>query len=212
MKLYVNEYRKNKRKEMLNQSDIELSVKAEKSYAEKLFDEVFPQCFSIASRYTKSEYQSNELLNKALSACFKHYTHQKSDVFDHAFKLVFEELFISELTQLIKSINNEYFVASTVHFKGNTNEVNNYNLFEDTGIIDINDAPLEVIYKSLQQLVPAQRLVYNLYVIDGYSIEKISQLLDSSEQTLKSNLEKARYNFQINLEKNLRVFKNGQAL
>ena len=88
----------------------------------------------------------------------------------------------------------------------------NYNLFENTEIIDYNTVDTPVLVKSLQELVPSQRLVFNLYVIDGYDLPIISEMLEASEQTVKSNLEKARFNLQKNIEKNHKLLKHEQAL
>jgi RNA polymerase sigma-70 factor (ECF subfamily) len=56
-------------------------------------------------------------------------------------------------------------------------------------------------------MVPSQRLIFNLHVIDGYSLTDAAALIESSEATVKSNLEKARYNFQKNLEKSIKQIK-----
>jgi DNA-directed RNA polymerase specialized sigma24 family protein len=58
--------------------------------------------------------------------------------------------------------------------------------------------------------VPSQRLVFNLHVIDNYSLSEASELLDTSEQSVKSNLEKARFNLQKTIEKNLKLSNDEQ--
>lgn len=57
---------------------------------------------------------------------------------------------------------------------------------------------------SIQQLVPSQRVVFNLVVIDGFTIPEISELLETSEQAIKANLEKSRFNLQKSIEKNVK--------
>jgi RNA polymerase sigma-70 factor (ECF subfamily) len=49
---------------------------------------------------------------------------------------------------------------------------------------------------AVQQLTPAYRAVFNLFVIEGYSHKEISQLLDINESTSRSNLVKARLKLQ----------------
>ena len=58
--------------------------------------------------------------------------------------------------------------------------------------------------------MPSQRLAFNLQVIEGYSLSKISDLLETNEQTVKSNIEKARFNLQKTIEKNLKLNQNEQ--
>ena len=52
------------------------------------------------------------------------------------------------------------------------------------------------ILKSVQQLSPAYRTVFNLFVIEGMSHEEISNKLGIAEGTSKSNLAKARMHLQ----------------
>jgi DNA-directed RNA polymerase specialized sigma24 family protein len=58
--------------------------------------------------------------------------------------------------------------------------------------------------------VPSQRLVFNLQVIDSYSLSEASELLDTSENSIKSNLEKARFNLQKLVEKTLKMSNDEQ--
>jgi len=44
----------------------------------------------------------------------------------------------------------------------------------------------------IKELTPQYRLVFNLYAIEGYSHKEISNMLDISEGTSKSNLSRAR--------------------
>jgi RNA polymerase sigma-70 factor, ECF subfamily len=52
------------------------------------------------------------------------------------------------------------------------------------------------IIKAIQKLSPAYKAVFNLYVIEGFSHAEISDKLNISEGTSKSNLSKARQNLQ----------------
>ena len=48
------------------------------------------------------------------------------------------------------------------------------------------------MYRLLQQLTPGYRLVFNLYVVEGYLHEEIAAKLGISVGTSKSNLSKAK--------------------
>ena len=52
------------------------------------------------------------------------------------------------------------------------------------------------ILEAVQQLSPAYRAVFNLYVIEGYSHREIAEMLDITESTSRSNLVKARLKLQ----------------
>lgn len=59
----------------------------------------------------------------------------------------------------------------------------------------------EEIAQLVQQLSPAYRTVFNLYVIDGYKHEEIAEMLRISVGSSKSNLSKARLNLRDMLKK-----------
>lgn len=59
------------------------------------------------------------------------------------------------------------------------------------------------IIDMIQQLTPAYRTVFNLYVIEGFKHREIAEILDIAVGTSKSNLAKAKKNLQAILEKNL---------
>jgi RNA polymerase sigma-70 factor (ECF subfamily) len=57
------------------------------------------------------------------------------------------------------------------------------------------------LVKLIQQLTPAYRNTFSLYVIEGYKHEEISKILGISAGTSKSNLLKARTNLRKMIEK-----------
>lgn len=54
----------------------------------------------------------------------------------------------------------------------------------------------EIAMDAIQQLSPAYRAVFNLYVMEEYTHKEIAEILGISEGTSKSNLAKAKMNLQ----------------
>ena len=52
------------------------------------------------------------------------------------------------------------------------------------------------ILAAVQELSPAYRAVFNLYVVEGYSHKEIGEALQITESTSRSNLVKARIKLQ----------------
>jgi RNA polymerase sigma-70 factor (ECF subfamily) len=177
--------------------------KHDKAAKRMAFEQYYSKLAGIASRYAKNQEQADEMLNVAFNACFNKV--QRSLQIDDM-ETFLEKEFIQECVNFIRSIRAEYYVSSTVYATGAVTS-KNYNLFENNEIIDFNHLETEAFVTGLQQLVPSQRLIFNLHVVDGYSLADAATLLESSEATVKSNLEKARYNFQKNIEKNLKQIK-----
>lgn len=61
---------------------------------------------------------------------------------------------------------------------------------ESTNVID--QLSYEELLRCITKLSPQYRMVFNLYVIDGYKHAEIADLLNISEGTSKSNLSKAK--------------------
>jgi len=58
--------------------------------------------------------------------------------------------------------------------------------------VDENLISLDFLLKIIQELPERYRMVFNLYVLDGFSHKEISDLLGIAEGTSKSNLSRAR--------------------
>jgi RNA polymerase sigma-70 factor (ECF subfamily) len=76
-------------------------------------------------------------------------------------------------------------------------------------LIDINSGPpvethdhliekmsAEEILELVQKLPPSYRMVFSLYVVEGYSHSEIAEMLQINEGTSRSNLAKARLKLQ----------------
>ena len=73
-------------------------------------------------------------------------------------------------------------------------DIVNEALIEDETVVieDDNDISIEYLLKIIQELPDRYRLVFNLYVLDGYSHKDIAYLLKINTGTSKSNLARAR--------------------
>jgi len=54
----------------------------------------------------------------------------------------------------------------------------------------------EIAMEAINQLSPAYKAVFNLYVLEEYTHKEIAEILGISEGTSKSNLSKAKFNLQ----------------
>ena len=80
--------------------------------------------------------------------------------------------------------------------KDKTFQIVNEDHLEDTDVTiddeDEENIPLQFLLECIQKLPNRYRLVFNLYVLDGYSHKEIGKLLEISDGTSKSNLARAR--------------------
>ena len=58
--------------------------------------------------------------------------------------------------------------------------------------IDDESVTMEFLLKIIQELPDRYRLVFNLYVVDGYSHKEVAEMLEITDGTSKSNLARAK--------------------
>jgi RNA polymerase sigma factor (sigma-70 family) len=189
---------------MLGNELIAALQKNDKTAKKQAFETYYGKLAGIALRYSKNQTQAEEMLNYGFHACLNKLISSREPVTDT--DTFFEKEFILEAVAFVKNIRSEYYVSSTVHATGEPAS-KNYNLFENQEVIDFNHVDNDLLIKSLQHMVPSQRLIFNLHVIDGFTLTEAAAILESSEPTVKSNLEKARFNFQKNIEKSFKNIK-----
>ncbi len=69
--------------------------------------------------------------------------------------------------------------------------------------VDEMTLSLDYLLSIIQELPNRYRLVFNMYVLDGYSHREISEMLEISEGTSKSNLSRARQILKKKVEQNV---------
>lgn len=155
----------------------------------KLYRTYYAYGMSITLRYADSREQAAEILNDA-------------------FMKVFTNLDKYDLSRPFKPWLRRIIVNTAI---------NHYHKHEkDRQLVDLELAGGEVstkedvlsgisydeIIEMVQQLSPAYRTVFNLYVIEGFKHREIAEMLGIAVGTSKSNLSKAKKNLQSIVEKN----------
>lgn len=71
--------------------------------------------------------------------------------------------------------------------------------------IDEEEVTLDYLLHIIQELPDQYRIVFNLYVLDGYSHKDISEMLSISTGTTKSNLHRARLILKEKIENRIEI-------
>lgn len=80
-------------------------------------------------------------------------------------------------------------------------EIVNEEAIEDAEVeIDETDITLDYLLKLIQELPNRYRMVFNLYVLDGYSHQETADMLEISVGTSKSNLARAKMILKSKIE------------
>lgn len=183
-----------------------------------------PPLSDLLAGCLRNQRQSQELLYKqfygyAMSVCLRYAPTRDSalEVLNDGFLKVFTRLDQYDPAQPFKGWLRRIMINSAVdHYRQEVRHYNQDNLeqAEQLSAPDAVDAYSQLAHEDLllliQRLSPAYRLVFNLYVMDGFTHEEIAGQLGISVGASKSNLARARENLrqllkQINQDEYARV-------
>lgn len=146
---------------------------------------------------TKAQEQLYRLFSSKLFAICLKYSRNYAEAEDNlqdGFLIVFDKIhqynFKGSFEGWIKRImiNNILQQYRKVSFLELTHE----NIADEPEVEIDETVSLDFLMKIIQELPDRYRLVFNLYVIDGYSHNDIADMLDITTGTSKSNLSRAR--------------------
>jgi RNA polymerase sigma-70 factor (ECF subfamily) len=158
-------------------------------------DKLIKQCAKNDRKAQKEIYQL--FSGKLFSICLKYSRNKQEaqDNFQDGFVTIFEKIgqfnFKGSFEGWMKRV-----MVNTVLLKYRNKPVLNIVTEDipDEVIVDIDEdeVSLDFLLNLIQTLPDRYRLVFNLYVLDGYSHKEISEMLLIAEGTSKSNLARAR--------------------
>ena len=140
--------------------------------------------FSICLKYSRNHVEAEDNLQDAFLTIFK-----KIAQFEH--KGSFEG-WLKRIT--VNTVLQRYRDKAVI------NLVNEDVLEEEAVTIEDDEIPLDFLLKIIQELPDKYRLVFNLYVLDGYSHKDISEMMEISIGTSKSNLSRAKQILKEHIE------------
>lgn len=156
----------------------------------KLYKMFYAYGMSITLRYADTRNHAAEILNDAFLKVFTNINSYDT-----------EKPFKPWLRQIIVNTAINHFHKHKTSWKREDLELVQSELARKETIT--NGISYQEIIDLVQQLTPSYRLVFNLYVIEGYTHDEIAEKLGIAVGTSKSNLFKAKRNLQTLLEKNL---------
>ncbi len=158
-------------------------------------DELIKQCADNDRKAQKEIYQL--FAGKLFSICLKYSKNKQEaeDNFQDGFIVIFDKIgqfnFKGSFEGWLKRV-----MVNTVLLKYRKKNVLNIVTEDipDEVIVDVDDdeISLDFLLNLINELPDRYRLVFNLYVLDGYSHKEISEMMQIAEGTSKSNLARAR--------------------
>ena len=162
-------------------------LKNDRQSQKMFYEHFYAYGMSICLRYTSSRSEATEVLNEA-------------------FMKVFTKLEMYDVQKSLKGWIRRIMINTSIDYYRQNHRYTESEDINDAVHISAPETTLSnlsynEIINEIQELTPAYRNVFNLYVIDGYKHEEIAEQLGISVGTSKSNLSRARAILQNRLAK-----------
>ncbi|MFT5818145.1 MAG: RNA polymerase sigma factor (sigma-70 family) [Bacteroidia bacterium] len=138
--------------------------------------------YSICLRYMNNQDEAKDALQEGFIKVFKNISKFK---FTGSFEGWMKRIFVNSSIELIRKRKMHLDVSEL-----NSNEL------PLTAKIETGSMDAEKMMTLVQQLPEGYRTVFNMFIVDGYSHKEISNYLEISESTSKTQLFKARKQLQ----------------
>lgn len=167
-------------------------LKNDRASQKALYEHFYSKMLGVCLRYCKSSDEAKDVLHEAF---LKVFTNLKNFNSSGSFEGWIRRIMVNTAIDQLRKNKKDFLIVSTVYANekgtGMAEELSDNDLAMNIGKEDI--------LKAVQELTPAYRTVFNLYVVEEYTHKEIAELLDISEGTSKSNLSKAKFNLKKNL-------------
>lgn len=171
-----------------NEKDIIKGCCEGSSAAQKvLYKSLCSKMFAVCIRYTNDYHSAEDVLQDGFIKVFKNIDKYRGD---GSFEGWVRRIFVNTSIEYYRKKVNMYAVTEI-----ESDHIKTY----DGDVVDLlQEADL---LKLIGELSPGYKMVFNMYVIEGYSHKEIGELLNISEGTSKSQLSRARFLLQEKVNK-----------
>ena len=153
---------------------------------EQVYRLLAPKLFSVCLKYSRNYEEAQDNLQESFLIIFDKINQFKSS---GSFEGWAKRIVINHVLQQYRKQNVFEIVSEKLPA-------------EEELDIDDTSVSLEFLTKIIQELPDRYRLVFNLYVLDGYSHKEISEMLGINIGTSKSNLARAKAILKTKIEVN----------
>jgi RNA polymerase sigma-70 factor (ECF subfamily) len=164
---------------MNSESDlIEGCIKGDRKMQYELYERFAPKMYGVCLRYAANTEEAEDILQEGFIKVFRKISSYRGD---GSFEGWIRRIFVNTAIEQFRK--KTYLQPITEQEEGSIEG-------KYTSVLD-NMAEKDII-KLIQQLSPGYRTVFNMYVIEGYTHKQISEALNISEGTSKSQLSRAK--------------------
>lgn len=168
-------------------------VRQDRNCQKALYEQFYGKMLGVCIRYARDREEARDMLHEGFIKVFGSI---RSFAGKGSFEGWIRRIMVNTSVDHLRRNKHEYLIVSTVRAGEQPEQVDEV---DEDDMLDVIGK--EEIMAAVQQLSPAYRTVFNLYVIEEYAHKEIAEMLNISEGTSKSNLAKARFQLKKNLTK-----------
>ncbi|MFH7007041.1 RNA polymerase sigma factor [Flavobacterium plurextorum] len=163
---------------------IKKCIKNDREAQLKIYQLFSPVLYGICLKYMKNEDDAKDVFQEAFVIVFQKMSQYK---FEGSFEGWLKRIFINKLIETLSKKKKESFFLDV--FDPDTD-------FVEEEDLDIQPIEQEKLLEYIRDLPDQYRTVFNLYVFEKLKHREIAELLNISEGTSKSNLNRAKHILQ----------------
>lgn len=168
-------------------------IRGKRKFQKQLFEMYYGKMMAICYRYAKDTDEAQDMVQNGFIKVFK-----KLDVYNFEGSLEgwIRRIMVNTAIDQIRKNKRDPFLIEDEERIQNIEEEAPYAAHEDEYFTKLK---AETAIKAISNLSPAYRMVFNMYVIEGFTHKEIAEYLGISEGTSKSNLAKAKQKLRAQL-------------
>lgn len=161
---------------------ISACIRKEMWAQKRLYEDYYPAMMGVCLRFANNEEDAIDILHEGFIKVYKHIAkYQPGTSLAAWIRRIMVNTAIDYYRKNIRRRTDD--IEQAYHLS--TDEADAVSQFSEQEIL-----------QAIQELTPAYRAVFNLYVVEGYSHKEIGEMLEITESTSRSNLVKARMKLQ----------------
>lgn len=168
-------------------------IRGKRKFQKQLFEMFYGKMMSICYRYAKDADEAQDMVQNGFIKVFK-----KLDVYNFEGSLEgwIRRIMVNTAIDQIRKNKRDPFLMEDDERVQNIEEDVPFSTEEDEYYSKLK---AETAIQAISKLSPAYRMVFNMYVIEGFTHKEIAEYLGISEGTSKSNLAKAKQKLRAQL-------------
>ncbi len=164
---------------------VQACIRQERWAQQRVYEDHYGKMMSICLRYATQEEEAQDMLHEGFIKVFRYIGRYKPGTSIQAW-----------IRTIIVNTCIDHYRRNQRH---RSEQIDESSILQSDVVSALDMLSAEEILEQVQKLTHSYRIVFNLYVLEGYSHKEIGELLEITESTSRSNLVKARLKLQAAL-------------